>query len=229
MRRRGGPARQTSPGRRAAMSPGGPHRYAHPQRRASANRTLSRWRSLGLQPRRRFRTRGILSGRACTSPLPMRLCQSLSQRPGLRSSAPHDHSSGRMVKSVRTVRASRASQSQGWPPARQPADGSSKAMRTDSGLPASAQSIGSEGQSVWQLLPRSRGKSNKHMKRTTLMVDMSVLTEAARVLGTRTYSATVNLALKEALRMRRIQGLADHVGRVEWIGELSGMRGDSPR
>lgn len=67
------------------------------------------------------------------------------------------------------------------------------------------------------------------MKRTTLMVDMSVLTEAARVLGTRTYSATVNLALKEALRIRRIQGLADHVGRVEWIGDLSEMRGDSPR
>ena len=61
------------------------------------------------------------------------------------------------------------------------------------------------------------------------MVDMAVLKEAARVLGTRTYSATVNLALKETLRMRRIQGLADHVGRVEWIGALSEMRGDSPR
>ncbi len=67
------------------------------------------------------------------------------------------------------------------------------------------------------------------MKRTTLMVDMAVLKEAARVLGTRTYSATVNLALKETLRMRRIQGLADHVGRVEWIGDLSEMRGDSSR
>lgn len=61
------------------------------------------------------------------------------------------------------------------------------------------------------------------------MVDMAVLKEAARVLGTRTYSATVNLALKETLRMRRIQGLADHVGRVEWIGDLSEMRGDSSR
>ena len=67
------------------------------------------------------------------------------------------------------------------------------------------------------------------MKRTTLMVDMAALKEAARVLGTRTYSATVNLALKETLRMRRIQGLADHVGRVEWIGDLSEMRGDSSR
>lgn len=67
------------------------------------------------------------------------------------------------------------------------------------------------------------------MKRTTLMVDMAVLKEAARVLETRTYSATVNLALKETLRMRRIQGLANHVGRVEWIGDLSEVRGDSPR
>ena len=61
------------------------------------------------------------------------------------------------------------------------------------------------------------------------MVDMAVLKEAARVLETRTYSATVNLALKETLRMRRIQGLANHVGRVEWIGDLSEVRGDSPR
>ncbi len=45
--------------------------------------------------------------------------------------------------------------------------------------------------------------------------------------GVETYSATVNLALKEALRMRRIQGLADYVGKVEWHGDLSEMRGDS--
>ena len=38
---------------------------------------------------------------------------------------------------------------------------------------------------------------------------------------------TVNLALKEALRMRRIQGLADYIGKVEWHGDLSEMRGDS--
>ena len=47
------------------------------------------------------------------------------------------------------------------------------------------------------------------------------------MLGTKTFSATVNLALKEALRMNRIQGLADHIGRVEWLGDLSEMRGDS--
>ena len=68
-----------------------------------------------------------------------------------------------------------------------------------------------------------------HMKRTNLVLDEQLLEEAVRLLGTKTYSATVNLALKEALRMRRIQGLADHIGRVEWLGNLSDMRADSDR
>lgn len=66
-----------------------------------------------------------------------------------------------------------------------------------------------------------------HMKRTSLVLDEELLNEAVRVLGVKTYSATVNLALKEAIRMRRIQGLADHVGKVEWLGDLSDMRADS--
>lgn len=67
------------------------------------------------------------------------------------------------------------------------------------------------------------------MKRTNLVLDEDLLEEAVRVLGVKTYSATVNLALKEALRMRRIQGLADHIGKVEWLGDLSRMRADSRR
>ena len=66
-----------------------------------------------------------------------------------------------------------------------------------------------------------------HMKRTNLVLDEQLLEEAVRVLGTKTYSAAVNLALKEALRMKRIQGLADHIGRVEWLGNLPDMRADS--
>ena len=66
-----------------------------------------------------------------------------------------------------------------------------------------------------------------HMKRTNLVLDKELLEEAVRVLGVKTYSATVNLALKEAIRMRRIQGLADYIGNVEWHGDLSEMRGDS--
>ena len=67
------------------------------------------------------------------------------------------------------------------------------------------------------------------MKRTNLVLDEAVLEEAVRVLGAKTYSATVNLALREALRMKRIQGLADQIGRVEWLGNLSDMRADSDR
>ena len=65
------------------------------------------------------------------------------------------------------------------------------------------------------------------MKRTSLVLDEEILEEAVRVLGVKTHSETVNLALKEVLRMRRIQGLADHIGKVEWIGDLSEMREDS--
>lgn len=67
----------------------------------------------------------------------------------------------------------------------------------------------------------------RHMKRTSLVLDEELLEEAVRMFGVKTYSATVNLALKEALRMRRIQGLADYVGKVEWHGDLSEMRRDS--
>ena len=67
------------------------------------------------------------------------------------------------------------------------------------------------------------------MRRTNLVLDEELLEEAVRVLGVKTYSATVNLALKEVLRMRRIQGLADHIGKVEWLGDLSKMRADSRR
>ena len=68
-----------------------------------------------------------------------------------------------------------------------------------------------------------------HMKRTNLVLDEELLEEAVRALGVKTYSATVNLALREALRMRRFQGLADYIGRVEWQGDLREMRGDSSR
>ena len=50
-----------------------------------------------------------------------------------------------------------------------------------------------------------------------------------RVVGVKTHSAAVNLALKEVLRMKRIQGLADYIGKVEWLGDLSEMRADSRR
>jgi hypothetical protein len=50
------------------------------------------------------------------------------------------------------------------------------------------------------------------------------LEEAKRELGLKTYSATVNAVLKEAVRRQRVRHLADFVGKVEWIGDLSAMR-----
>ncbi len=67
------------------------------------------------------------------------------------------------------------------------------------------------------------------MERKNLVLDEALLEEAVRLLGAKTYSATVNFAQREALRMKRIQGLADHIGKVEWLGNLSDMRADSDR
>jgi len=43
------------------------------------------------------------------------------------------------------------------------------------------------------------------MKRTSLMLDPELLDQARRLLGVKTYSATVNLALAEVLRLRKIR------------------------
>ncbi len=67
------------------------------------------------------------------------------------------------------------------------------------------------------------------MKRKTLVLDEALLEEAKRELGLKTYSDTVNAVLKEAVRRQRVRHLADFVGKVKWIGDLSEMRNDSPR
>jgi len=67
------------------------------------------------------------------------------------------------------------------------------------------------------------------MKRTNLVLDEELLKEATRVLGQKTYSATVNTALKEIVRQKQVEELADFVGKLEWIGDLSEMREDRPR
>jgi Arc/MetJ family transcription regulator len=67
------------------------------------------------------------------------------------------------------------------------------------------------------------------MKRTNLVLDEDLLKEVTRELGLGTYSATVNAVLKETARRMRVRKLADFVGKVKWIGDLSEMRGDSPR
>ena len=64
------------------------------------------------------------------------------------------------------------------------------------------------------------------MKRTNVVLDEDLLDEAVRVLGRKTYSATINLALAEAVRMRKIQEMGKHFGKGLWIGNLAEMRED---
>jgi hypothetical protein len=65
------------------------------------------------------------------------------------------------------------------------------------------------------------------MKRTTLMLDPVLLDEVTRVLGAKTHSAAVNLAMAEVLRFRKIQSLPQFFGRGLWQGDLGQMREDS--
>jgi len=64
------------------------------------------------------------------------------------------------------------------------------------------------------------------MKRTNLVLDPELLDQATRVLGVKTYSAAVNLALAEVLRLRKIQGLPQFFGQGFWQGDLREMRED---
>ncbi|MBZ5563486.1 MAG: type II toxin-antitoxin system VapB family antitoxin [Acidobacteriia bacterium] len=64
------------------------------------------------------------------------------------------------------------------------------------------------------------------MKRTNLVLDTQLLEEATRVLGERTYSAAVNRALAELLRVRKIQSLPAFFGKGLWQGNLAEMRVD---
>lgn len=67
------------------------------------------------------------------------------------------------------------------------------------------------------------------MKRTNLVLDEDLLKEATREMGLKTYSATVNAILKEAVRRMRVRKLGDFVGKIEWVGDLAEMREDNPR
>ena len=65
------------------------------------------------------------------------------------------------------------------------------------------------------------------MKRTNLVLDEQLLEDATRELGVKTYSAAVNLALKEVLRIRKVQALSEFFGTKIWSGNLSKMREDA--
>jgi Arc/MetJ family transcription regulator len=66
------------------------------------------------------------------------------------------------------------------------------------------------------------------MKRTNLVLDEHLLAEATRVLAARTYSAAVNTALEEVIRVRKIRAIPRFFQSGIWEGDLSEMRGDRP-
>jgi Arc/MetJ family transcription regulator len=67
------------------------------------------------------------------------------------------------------------------------------------------------------------------MRRTNLVLDEHLLTEATRVLAAKTYSSAVNTALEEVIRLRKIQSLPRFFGSNIWEGSLAEMRRDAPR
>ncbi len=67
------------------------------------------------------------------------------------------------------------------------------------------------------------------MRRINLVLDDKLLERATRVLGAKTYSATVNQALEEVLRIKRIQAVPRFIGQGLWESDLSTMREDRSR
>jgi Bacterial antitoxin of type II TA system, VapB len=72
----------------------------------------------------------------------------------------------------------------------------------------------------------SRVMYTMRMKRTNLVLDSDLLDLATRSLGVKTYSAAVNLALAELIRVRKIQSLPQFFGHGLWQGNLGEMRED---
>lgn len=66
------------------------------------------------------------------------------------------------------------------------------------------------------------------MKRTNLVLDERLLLEATQLLGVRTYSAAVNRALAEVIRLKKLQSLPGFFGSGIWEGDLGQMREDTP-
>ena len=67
------------------------------------------------------------------------------------------------------------------------------------------------------------------MKRTNLVLDEQLLKEATRIAGGKTYSGTVNLALKDFVRRARARRILELAGAGLWEGDLAEMRADAPR
>jgi Arc/MetJ family transcription regulator len=66
------------------------------------------------------------------------------------------------------------------------------------------------------------------MKRTNLVLDATLLEEAQRLSGERTYSGTVARALADFVRRARAARILDLAGSGAWQGDLALMREDAP-
>jgi Arc/MetJ family transcription regulator len=64
------------------------------------------------------------------------------------------------------------------------------------------------------------------MKRTNLVLDEELLKEATRLSGEKTYSAAVQLALRELVKRARARQILELRGLGTWEGDLSEMRRD---
>jgi Arc/MetJ family transcription regulator len=64
------------------------------------------------------------------------------------------------------------------------------------------------------------------MKRTNLVLDGALLEEATRLSGQRTYSRTVERALREMVDRAKARRILDLAGSGVWEGDLSLVRED---
>jgi len=64
------------------------------------------------------------------------------------------------------------------------------------------------------------------MKRTNLVLDGDLLEEATQLSGERTYSRTVERALREMVRRVKARQILDLAGSGLWQGDLAVMRED---
>ena len=64
------------------------------------------------------------------------------------------------------------------------------------------------------------------MKRTNLVLDGDLLEEATRLSGERTYSRTVERALREMVRRAKARQILDLAGSGLWQGNLAVVRED---
>ncbi len=64
------------------------------------------------------------------------------------------------------------------------------------------------------------------MKRTNVVLDETILAEAVRLSGEKTYSRTIGRALEEFVRRAQARRILDLQGTGLWEGNLAEMRGD---